>query len=140
MLKRLVKKSEQLDIYNRDSAIAYINGQVFLGETHAECVGMYLDTTDSTKDLDSYRNRPNAEQLQQVDVERTAFAHVLEREKPIDRDESIILPAGIYIESVTLMNVTIDEVKDAIKQAYPQYDVYVFNGDILSKEDAQKIA
>lgn len=139
-MKRLVRKAETLDIYNRDAAIAYINGRVFLAETHAECVGMYLDEVNSDKDLNNYRYRPSEEQLEEVDVNRTAFAHLLERSKPIDANDFITLSAGVYVELQTLMNVTIDEVKNAIKQAYPQYDIFEIDGDITSSDDVEKIA
>lgn len=138
-MKRLVKKSEQLDIYNRDEAIAYINGQVFSAETHAECIGMYLDDIDSDKDLDNYRNRPDESQLEKVDVNIVAFAHLLEKEKAIDYSGLIVLQTGIYIDLSTLMGVTMDEVKSVIKQSYPQYDIFEINGDIISSADVQKI-
>lgn len=138
-MKRLVRKAEQLDIFNRDEAVAYINGFVFSAETHAECVGLYLDEVDSDKDLDNYRQRPSESQLQQVEVDKFAFAHLLEREKEIDREGKVTLQAGIYIELSTLINVSVDEARDAIKQSFPQYDVFEFNGDINSIEDVTKI-
>lgn len=139
-MKRLLKKSEVLDVFNRDAAIAYVNGKVYSGETHAECVGMYLDDIDSDKDLDNYRYRPSESQLQQVDVDQIGFAHLLERDKAIDYQQLVVLQPGIYIESSTLINVTMDEVKSAIKQSYPQYDIFEVDGDITSPEDVVKIA
>ncbi|MDF2533951.1 MAG: hypothetical protein K0R18_108 [Bacillales bacterium] len=140
ILKRLIRKAEQLDVYNRDAAIAYINGQVFLADTHAQCVGLYLDEVDSDKDLDNYQNRPSDSQLEQVDVKRIAFAHLLEKAKGIDYKGLIVLQPGIYVESITLMNVTMDEVTNTIKQSYPQYDVFEIDGNITSKEDVKKLA
>lgn len=139
-MKRLIRKSEQLDLYNRDAAIAYINGKVFLAETHAQCVGMYLDDVNSDEDLNDYWNRPSESQLNQIDVDRVAFAHLLESTKGIDYKGLIVLQPGIYIESNTLMNVTMDEVKSAIKQTYPQYDIFEIDEDITSDKDVEKIA
>jgi hypothetical protein len=139
-MKRLIRKAEDLDIYNRDAAIAYINGNVYMAETHAMCVGMYLDDINSSKDLDDYKNRPTEEELNEVDVNRVGFAHLLEKAKAIDYAGLIVLQPGIYIESNTVVNVTISEVSSAIKQIYPQYDVFEVDGNINSHEDVEKIA
>ena len=138
-MKRLVRKSEMLDTYNRDDAIAYINGQIFVDETHAQCVNAYLEEIESDKDLDNDRRRPEESELKQVDVDEFAFAHLLEEDKIIDGEGQVSLQAGIYIELSTLINIGIHEVANAIQQEYPEYDIFEIDGDINSSEDVEKI-
>lgn len=138
IIKDLRKVSQMHDICNRDSAIAYIDGNVLEGHTHGKIISDYIQTIIN-KPLNNSHNRSyiynsdilnppshtygdelDAEVITQ-NIKQIAFAHKCD-------DEGII-----YIEEDTLQDIDINIVAKAIKESYPEYEIY-------SDESEKKIA
>lgn len=110
-MKRLLRKADH-DLFNRDRAIAIINGQIYENEAHAACINDYYDDNDLDDHyLPSERNRPTWKTVEPF-IDKLAFAHVVEREK------------SIYLESLSIQNMTIEEAAEIIKVKYPDYSIY----------------
>lgn len=108
-MKRLIAKH---DVNERTCAITYINGKIYEGTTHSECVGKYLNDNEDenfiTEDL-FYRKEIY---MMTDDTYQIAFAHLLSEQKEI------------YLELKSLINVTSDQVILALKQKYPGFSIY----------------
>lgn len=152
MVSRLKKIA--MDIGERDFAIAYINGEIFSARSHASCINEYLNV-HSNDGLNSARFRPDMKLIDDIEniknmdviispseiedlkiikdnIEQLAFAHVVDG----SNEDSGHWPEDgkhIYIEQNTLFNIDMDSVVNAIKQAYPDYNIYI-------EETEEKIA
>jgi hypothetical protein len=110
---RLVKDSSH-DTFNRDTALVYINGEIYKANTHAEAINNYL----KDKNLDhSKGNNSNRSYYYNViyhrDIENSsACAHLVNSER------------SIFIELETLVNADLQTVIEAFKKEYPNYDIY----------------
>ena len=114
---RLIKASH--DLYNRDKAILYIDGKIYIDNAHGDALKKYVEenikdgvTRDDELDDWNYTldNNPILDELPM------AFAHFVEN--PIDKEKP-----GIYIEPHT-ENCDLQVAIDAIKQKFPEYDIY----------------
>lgn len=143
MVNRLKKLA--IDFSDRDFAIAYINGEIIESSTHANCINEYL-ISKSTGCLNAVRRRPEFSQIEILDsknvdelisecdqedleiirdnIKQMAFAHSVDG----SNENSGNWPEDgklIYIEKDTLFNVSFDIVVNAIKERYPDYEIYV---------------
>ena len=113
-----LKKTSRHDINSRDSAIVYVNGEVFEGHTHAEAINQYLNS-DVAKQYryEVYNNVSDDEQL--------AFAHKIDSQN------------AIFLELWTLKNVDPNTVLNKLKETYPDYKIYSDSDDdgLLSEKD-----
>ena len=114
---RLIKASH--DIYNRNKAILYIDGEVYTDHAHGDALRQYVDeympyaiTRDGEKDDWNFliNNNPILEKLPM------GFAHLVEN--PVDKEKP-----GIYVEPFT-ENCDLQTVINAIKQKFPDMDIY----------------
>lgn len=135
------------DVDDRLYAIAIIDNQVYTADTHAEAIDNYLKEKANKSLSDTYGRPPIAlralpkateEQIEEMDpelqdmynidrnIDKLAFAHYCDD--------------GIYLEESSLYNTTLEEASKAIKEAYPNCDIY--NDDRYNrKEDTyEKIA
>ena len=140
---RKMNKTAEHDIYNRDYAVAIINGEIYEGNTHAEAVNKFL--SGSGKSLnDDYgrppivlRKLPDAtdEDIEKMDgyyqdmytvnreVKSIAFAHVC----------NSIEEEGIFLEQYSLYNITLEEATKILKDKFPNFKIY--NDDVRDKEE-----
>lgn len=134
-----LKKLNRIDIYDRDKengAIVYINGELFEGYTHAECIDEYLSSNNKQNLTDNYgrpwlyepfknyqpsQNDIKDEEILKENVKQLAFAHKCSDDM------------YIHVEESTLQNVDINTVCKEIKKSYPDYS-------ILIEETSEKIA
>ena len=110
------------DYENRDEAALYINGKIYLGDTHSDCIEDYLDENESNDfDPDDINDRlapgVTIDDLQNDNNLPLAFAH-------IDVENN-----AIFIETNTC-NVNISTVANAFKSKFPNYDIYEDNDNL----------
>lgn len=99
------------DIGDRQFALCYINGEIYFGKTHAECINEYLQK-NFNDGLSNIWNRPNIikDGLAEY-IKECAFAH-------------LINPSQIRLETDSLYNVDKNTVALALKKDYPNAVVY----------------
>lgn len=118
-MKRLIKKSSH-DINNRDKAIIVINGEIYEGRAHAECINDYYEDHDLDDHyLSSAFDRPSYDKIKRF-VDQVVFAHLVESEK------------AIYLETWSLENISMQEAASMLKTKYSDYSIY--NDDMQVEE------
>ena len=140
---RKMNKTADHDIYNRDYAVAIINGEIYEGNTHAEAVNKFLSGSGKSLNDDygrppiALRKLPDAtdEDIEEMDdffqdmytmdreVKSIAFAHVCN-----DAEEE-----GIFLEQSSLYNTTLEEATKILKDKFPNYKIY--NDDVRDNEE-----
>lgn len=148
-MKRLIRKSKH-GIDNRDEAILYINGEVTQGYCHPDLINYYL--SKHYKDLEDViknwfnKNKPNTRKEDINSVIENAKKHgelpyymseeLTEWQRINTNSKFIDVPIAfahyikenekeeIYIEQNSLMNVTMETVVNAIKNKYPNAEIY----------------
>jgi hypothetical protein len=130
MIGRL-KKIARHDKSNRDFAIVYIDGEVIEAETHALCIDNYLNKKFNEHLDYSLNTRPDLEYIDNIDDKNSDFLYPKEKEdlrKIRDNIKQIGFAHGvdntIYVEQNTLFNVDLNTVINAIKNKYPDFDIY----------------
>lgn len=128
-MKRLIKKSYH-DLYDRDCALIYINGEFIDGEIHAECVQKYFDKypIKFKANIDHIEDRSDFdyELTNNEKLESLPFACM-----NIDQDD-------IFIEIDTLRNISVDELTNKLKSEYPGYHIYEDTDDYVQDYSAYK--
>lgn len=144
--RRDLRKQADHDVDSRDQAVLYVDGQVFFGETHGECMNEYLSSKDKSlyntfdrfptvmrpdlldRDSITEDNYDDEEEYQEDkdmltvydNAKEYAFAHLVGDE--------------IYIEENSLYNLSINEaakkIKDVLGDGYKYY-----NDDRSDKND-----
>ena len=144
--RRDLRKIAEHDVDSRDEAILYVDGQIFFGETHGECMNEYLSNKDKSlyntydrfptvmrpdlldRDSITEDNYDDEEEYQEDkdmltvydNAKEYAFAHLVDDE--------------IYIEENSLYNLSINEavkkIKDLLGDGYKYY-----NDDLSDKND-----
>lgn len=108
-MKRLIKKSSH-DILDRDSAILFINGEIYSSGSHAAALKKYLIDYEIIKNDKKEWFKRN-EMFDKIDdYYSLAFAHKVDN--------------NIYLEVDSLINTDLDEVIGAIKYYYPSCKIY----------------
>lgn len=163
--KRL--KTSKHGIENRDDAILYINGEVLEGQNHPNLVTEYLEENQDYEKFIKYwcnENDPNHEKYSEDDIENlisnTYMDGILPNEigrcmteynRQNNNSESFDLPMAfahksgnnIFLETNSLNKVDKNTVVAAIKNEYPNYNIYdddsvnEYNDDL---QDYKKIA
>lgn len=152
IIKRLIKKSSHGDL-NRLEAILYINDQVFIGNQHSDCINQYFQNNDIKNGVGS-RNVLK-EKIDQDD--KVAFGHVVTYDVAINflnknlkrklgsisLDENQIKQllqdfaqseTRIYIETNSIQNANISEVKSAIMNNTNYSNITFWNDDSFWEE------
>lgn len=144
--RRDLRKIADHDVDSRDEAVLYVDGQIFFGETHGECMNEYLSSKNKSlyntfdrfptvmrpdlldRDSITEDNYDNEEEYQEDkdmltvydNAKEYAFAHLVGDE--------------IYIEENSLYNLSINEaakkIKDLLGDGYKYY-----NDDLSDKND-----
>lgn len=144
--RRDLRKQADHDVDSRDQAVLYVDGQVFFGETHGECMNEYLSSKDKSlyntfdrfptvmrpdlldRDSITEDNYDDEEEYQEDkdmltvydNAKEYAFAHLVGDE--------------IYIEENSLYNLSINvaakKIKDILGDGYKYY-----NDDRSDKND-----
>ncbi|MDF2533950.1 MAG: hypothetical protein K0R18_107 [Bacillales bacterium] len=129
------------DIGSRDSAISYINGKVYETYTHAEAVQEYANETNNEFENEDGM-RPNKWEMNDAGVNSHAFAHLLEGGNEEEDDEGNVYETerGIYIDVDTISGVSIEQVAQAIKNEYSDYDVFSYEPSGPEGKNYTKIA
>jgi hypothetical protein len=117
-----MRKIAYHDTSTRDKAILYINGEIVEGNTHNQALSLYYDNGETN----DYSRKSFENHIKHA--ESSAVAHMVNKE--------------IYIEPDSLINVTISEVTNALKEKYPEYNIYLDNEEVydLKPSAYQKVA
>ena len=129
------------DTNDRECAIVYIDGQFFEGETHNEALTKF---TESLKLMREYNGEaPNRDYLD-MEMEKNRVLNNLPfccLNKVLRNEITNEQVKYIYIEGYSAMNVTIDEVVNAVEKAYPGFDIFLddYNIHPLEYEKFEKL-
>lgn len=154
-MKRLIRKAYHS--YNtRDEALLYIDGQITIGNNHPEMINEYLsDHTDvHNKLIEEYKNTNGADipeseiawetviqiseheraeaNFKSIDDIGLVFGHIVYDEVNNETDEEYDI--AIYLETVSMTNVSKDEVVSAIKKCFSPMEVKIFNDNSYELE------
>ena len=124
-LRKDLRKQALHDTYNRESALLYINGKFYEGNTHAICLQQYLEE-EKNNYVDSHeRYREDEFEKYTSDKDIIAFAHKGKEEYKNYKDfkNDVITPA-IFLETSTLQNISEEEATKLFNEHYnlPVYD------------------
>lgn len=105
------------DVYNREEAIAIINGEVYMGSDHSHIISQYL--RDYAQYNNSSMTRPDAKKIikkKENDIESIAFAHYVEDDDCIGHT--------IFLETESLENISRDEAVRILRENFPGTEIY----------------
>ena len=113
-MKRLIKQAEH-DISNRDFAILIVDGEVFTGESHSLALNKFLKNNSEffRKSNERFENNEIPDNINSL-----AFAHAVKENNKL----------GIYLETQTLKNISVNEAVKILKDNFPESIVY--NDDV----------
>jgi hypothetical protein len=152
--------------YTRDMAMCYIDGEIVFGKTHALCIDHYLNEFCNAS-LDELHFRPDTDETLQyrtkeeeefidslteapVGKELEKYLKIVEKNLREDGEDAKTIKdnikqiafghldkKSIYLEEESAIDVDMNIVAIAIKNKYPNYDVYI---DGPTESDYRKIA
>lgn len=107
--KTRLKKAEH-DIYNRDQAVVYINGEFFEDVSHAACLKQFIDKNNYKTKLKSVQYRPDIAQFQVIseNVGPVILGHIASKEN------AVFLIYGVFDGKA----VEFDEIPDKYKKEF----------------------
>lgn len=115
-MKRLVKRSEH-DWNNRNTAIVYINGNVYEDVTHAICLQEYIKDNDIEEELESLQFRPDFEQFSKISKMNGGQDVILAHR--VDNVDSIYYIYGLNDGK----KMSDDEIVNILGKVYPGYKI-----------------
>lgn len=115
-MKRLVKRAEH-DMNNRDTAIVYINGEVYEDVTHALCLQEYIKDNGLEEELESLQFRPDFKQFSEISEMNGGQDVILAHR--VDNVDSIYFIYGLNDGEKMSDN----EIIDILGEVYPKYKI-----------------
>lgn len=115
-MKRLIKRSEH-DWNNRDTAIVYINGEVYEDVTHAICLQEYIEDNDIEEELESLQFRPDFQQFSEISEMNGGQDVILAHR--VDKTDSIYFIYGLN-DGKKMSN---NEIVNILEKVYPGYKI-----------------
>lgn len=149
-MKRLIRKAYH-SYDSRDEALLYIDGKIMIGNNHPEMINEYLSDHEDihNKLIEEYKNTngddlPESEiawetvmqfseyeraeaNFKSIDDIGLAFGHIVYEEVNNETDEEYDI--AVYLETMSMTNVSKDEVVSAIKEYFSSDEVKIFNDD-----------
>ena len=136
-----LKKNAYHDTQDRECAIVYINGEFYEGETHNEALTEFMK---SSKLIRKYNGgSPNRDYLD-MEIEQNRVLKNIPfccLNKVLENKITNEQVKYIYIEGYSAVNITINEVVDAVEKNYPGFDIFLddYNTDPLEYEKFEKL-
>lgn len=109
---RIDLRRKKITAYQRDFAIAIIDGKVYEGDTHGECVTQLLQEM-GIEGIEFYDRIDLRENLGFNFYSQFAAAHC-------DGDK-------IYLDQMSLENISVDQTIKILKDNYPNHDIYDYD-------------
>ena len=160
-MKRLVKSIKKVsfikkanhDIEQRTEAVLYINGEIYLGNSHNECINTY-QKDNKEEQRGGGAARPEGDELNDL-METYGFAHLVTYEDfcdqvPYDKSEFETdvwnelssnwkeNEVRVYIETDNLWGISLDDMISACKEQIPRdfgyYNLTFWNDTMTSEQ------
>jgi hypothetical protein len=120
IMRELMIPHARHDSHNRDAAWAYIDGEIYIANTHPSCFSKYREEKES----DAFKVTHRKYVKEYVDKNETNIpvaCGALVYEGVYDYTDE---KKCIYIDPVTVFNITIEEVVQKLKERFPDYTIY----------------
>jgi hypothetical protein len=119
-LKRLTGFSF-FDINNRLKAIMYIDGKIFEGNKHSDCINKYLESKNIDVNYNSSQ-KPTDKQMDEY-IKDVSYGFIT-LAKTINNN------IALFLETDTINNTSKEIIIKCLNKHYPKYNVYLFNSKI----------
>jgi hypothetical protein len=137
-MSRLRKIATDIEDRDFEGAIVYIDGEIYTGRTHATAINNYIQEKfdyelSNTWCRPNLKNNDNSflsderikdKEIIRDNIKQLGFAHKISKLPDVEGDENIIL-----VEQDSLYNVDLNTVANAIKNKYPDFDIYIDETD-----------
>lgn len=139
-MKRLIKKSKH-NVFNRDEALLYIDGQVLTGHNHLELISDYFckskDSAIKFIDEHSENNEQKNEYLDFYNKYKMLSPDLLNKYGEWSRERMDNTPVAfghienddIYLDTNAIFNTDLSTVVDKLNNEYPNSNIFNDNND-----------